>query len=218
MFVAGRRIYDWAVLQAYIDWGHGYKACHRRFGIAHATWVKAIRRGDLRARLRSTPYPDRRRSYDWAAIQAYYDEGRSYRQTRAHFGFSAATWAKAINRGELKPRPQAMPIARLLATSQSRASVKRRLLNAGILKNRCDWCGLSQWRGRPLSIQIDHINGKRDDHRLENLRMLCPNCHSQTETFAAKNNRKITMVPDGEIGITSDSGSEIWGSSPCPGD
>ena len=58
---------------------------------------------------------------------------------------------------------------------------------AGILQNRCDWCGLTSWRGRPIAIQIDHINGVNGiDHRLENLRMLCPNCHSQTDTFAAK--------------------------------
>ena len=43
-------------------------------------------------------------------------------------------------------------------------------------------CGISEWQGKPLSIQIDHINGLNDDYRLENLRMLCANCHSLTPT------------------------------------
>jgi hypothetical protein len=68
-----------------------------------------------------------------------------------------------------------------------RSTIKRRLLNFGILRNTCDECGICEWRGRPLSVQIDHINGDRNDHRIENLRMLCPNCHSQTEIFGGRN-------------------------------
>ncbi|HVA33375.1 MAG TPA: HNH endonuclease, partial [Candidatus Baltobacteraceae bacterium] len=78
----------------------------------------------------------------------------------------------------------------LLTRRGSRAHVKRRLLQAGIVANRCQACGLEEWLGRPLSIHIDHINGDRLDHRLDNLRMLCPNCHSQTDTYGAKNRRR----------------------------
>lgn len=83
------------------------------------------------------------------------------------------------------------PLGELLATSKSGATIKRRLLRAGILENRCDDCGLTEWRGRPISIQLDHRNGIRNDNRLENLRMLCPNCHSQTETFGTRNWKNI---------------------------
>lgn len=61
--------------------------------------------------------------------------------------------------------------------------LKIRLVNEGILKYRCAICGnTGTWMGEPLSLQLDHINGDHLDHRIENLRFLCPNCHSQQPT------------------------------------
>ena len=53
----------------------------------------------------------------------------------------------------------------------------------------CSECGLSSWRDRPLSLHLDHINGVNNDNRFENLRFLCPNCHSQTATYCKKKPR-----------------------------
>lgn len=50
----------------------------------------------------------------------------------------------------------------------------------------CTLCGISSWRGRPLTLHVDHINGTLSDARLENLRFLCPNCHQQTKTWGSK--------------------------------
>lgn len=47
----------------------------------------------------------------------------------------------------------------------------------------CAECGISSWRGRPITLHLDHVNGIHTDNRLENLRFLCPNCHQQTETW-----------------------------------
>jgi len=191
MFVRPRKRFDRVGMQAYIDAGNGFIKCHERFGIAHATWAKAIAAGDITVDTSGKPYADARKRYDWAAVRAYYEAGASYRKCREHFRFSSATWTKAVRAGRLVPRRiKAWTAEEALANSRSRLTIKRHLLRAGIIVNRCDWCGLSEWRGSPLSIQIDHVNGIRDDHRLENLRMLCPNCHSQTDTFAAKNIRK----------------------------
>jgi 5-methylcytosine-specific restriction endonuclease McrA len=50
----------------------------------------------------------------------------------------------------------------------------------------CQICGVSEWLGKPLRLHLDHINGISNDNRLENLRFLCPNCHSQTTTYCKK--------------------------------
>jgi 5-methylcytosine-specific restriction endonuclease McrA len=60
---------------------------------------------------------------------------------------------------------------------------KRILLEEELLPVCCALCNITEWRALPLSLQIDHINGAKGDWRLENLRWLCPNCHSQTETW-----------------------------------
>ena len=68
------------------------------------------------------------------------------------------------------------------------ARLKIRLINEGKLEYTCAICGNNGfWNNQPLTLTLDHINGKHLDHRIENLRFLCPNCHSQTETFSGKN-------------------------------
>jgi hypothetical protein len=66
-------------------------------------------------------------------------------------------------------------------------SLKIRLLKEGILQAICDECTIINWQDKPLSFHLEHINGIHDDNRLDNLRLLCPNCHSQTPTYCGKN-------------------------------
>lgn len=73
---------------------------------------------------------------------------------------------------------------------ENRTRLKERLIKEGYLEYQCAICGnKGVWLDKPLSLQLDHINGINNDHRIENLRLLCPNCHSQTETFSGKNKK-----------------------------
>lgn len=189
-----RRIYDWKAIQQYHDEGHGFVECQKRFGFTHTAWVKAVKRGELNAGPRK--FGDRRRRYDWAEVQRYYDAGNSFRACQSKYGFSNMTWHKAMKRGEIKPRPPGMPIAQLLVGRRNRTHVKIRLLRAGLLRNQCSHCGIQEWRGKPLVMHLDHVNGVKNDNRLANLRMLCPNCHSQTETYSGKNMRRRRSLQD----------------------
>jgi hypothetical protein len=66
-------------------------------------------------------------------------------------------------------------------------SLKHRLLKEKLLENKCNFCGITIWLDKPIILQLDHINGIHNDNRIENLRLLCPNCHSQTDTYSGKN-------------------------------
>ena len=69
--------------------------------------------------------------------------------------------------------------------------LKNRLVQEGLLEYKCAICGnTGVWLDKPLSLHLDHINGDHLDNRLENLRILCPNCHSQTETYGSKRGTK----------------------------
>ncbi len=73
---------------------------------------------------------------------------------------------------------------------QNIAKLKERIIRENIIPYKCAICGnTGEWLGKRLGLQLDHINGKHLDHRKENLRFLCPNCHSQTETFSGKNKK-----------------------------
>ena len=138
------------------------------------------------------------RRYDWDQVQRYYDEGNSVRDCIARFGFSRQTWHAAVQRGAVVPRAHPMPIEQLLVadTYRSRHNVKARLIAEGLKQNQCELCGLTKWLGESLSMALHHVNGDGKDNRLENLQLLCPNCHSQTDNFSGRGQRRLRVVPD----------------------
>lgn len=129
-------------------------------------------------------------AYDWREIQEYYEDGHSYTECKAKFGFHSSAWAKAIKRGDIISNGERfISTERIIAGKGAidTQSVKKRLFKLGIKQKKCEECGIESWNAKPISFDLHHINGINDDHRLENLKILCPNCHSQTPSYKGGN-------------------------------
>lgn len=103
---------------------------------------------------------------------------------RAHKDGCQCPWHR------LGPPMHVKPLAQLLIHDRGlgpNRALKARILKEGLLKEVCLKCGLGpEWQGERLVLQLDHINGNQRDWRLENLQILCPNCHTQTKTYSNK--------------------------------
>lgn len=80
-----------------------------------------------------------------------------------------------------------------------RTVLRRYIIKNNLIPYKCAICGCTEWQGKTLSLELDHINGINNDNRLENLRFLCPNCHSQTSTYGSRNqqiNSSEYDIPD----------------------
>jgi hypothetical protein len=87
----------------------------------------------------------------------------------------------------------ARPLEDILVAGSTyhRGHLKRRLLEEGLKRPECEMCGQGElWRGGRLSLVLDHVNGVHDDHRLENLRILCPNCNATLDTHCGRHNKR----------------------------
>lgn len=73
-------------------------------------------------------------------------------------------------------------------------NIKEKLYKAGLKKRECEECGQGEiWREKKISLHLEHINGIHNDHRIENLKILCPNCHATTDTYAGKNRKSYKL-------------------------
>lgn len=123
---------------------------------------------------------------NWPTHQGYYY--KEFHKKRVELGLDISHFdpfgkTRAVN----KPSHETFLSYLIEGSTYSRSSLKKRLIKDGLLEQKCLLCDMSNWMGKSISLHLDHINGICDDNRLENLRLLCPNCHSQTPTYAGRN-------------------------------
>lgn len=146
---------------------------------------------------------------EWAMTQT-----NSARSASQHLGLMYTTFIRRCKeygvyktnqggRGTSKPNPKArIPLEKILSNEHfmTGGRVKKKLIEAGLVKDECDECKLQPvWNGKKLTIQLDHIDGDRTNNARANLRLLCPNCHSQTDTFSKGKNRKKKHAAVGKL-------------------
>lgn len=69
--------------------------------------------------------------------------------------------------------------------------LRNKLIELGYKENKCELCGISEWMGKPVKLQLHHIDGDHDNNELSNLQILCPNCHSMTDNFGVYNSKRV---------------------------
>jgi hypothetical protein len=159
--------------------------------VANTKWDK--REAELRAAIEDS------RSFSEAlrtlGMRAAGGNIRTLRRWVEHFGISTEhfepNWARRYPTAR-----RAKPLEEVLVerSTYSRAHLKERLYREGLKIPRCELCGQGErWRGLLISLILDHINGVHDDNRLENLRIVCPNCAATFDTHCGRNKRRAPV-------------------------
>lgn len=94
-------------------------------------------------------------------------------------------------RGQQKRKPK-MTLKDYLENSEDIQTnkVRKKILEEGLKPHRCECCGLEEWMGKPIPLELHHKDGDRHHNELENYELLCPNCHAFTDSYRGKNSRK----------------------------
>ncbi|MFJ8348950.1 HNH endonuclease [Streptomyces sp. NPDC094153] len=107
-------------------------------------------------------------------------------------GLDTSHWLGQSWVGKRGTPPTLRPLASILVQNSDYATswLRKRLIDAGLKEHRCEECRLTEWQGKPIPLEVDHLNGIANDHRIDNLRLLCPNCHALTPTWRGRNKQR----------------------------
>jgi 5-methylcytosine-specific restriction endonuclease McrA len=86
-----------------------------------------------------------------------------------------------------------MPFDEYIKTSKTIQTnkIRRKLFKEGLKEKKCERCGNTTWNNMPIPLEVHHKDGCKENNQLENLEILCPNCHAQTDSYRGRNCRKI---------------------------
>lgn len=125
-----------------------------------------------------------------------YEEQKTLHEAASHLSMSVVSLWRRAQKLDLKwsnlrrKSPKKIMLSDILDGNYPEYQtfkLRNRLIKEGIKMNMCEVCGIKDWQGKEISMQLDHIDGDSHNHKLHNLRLICPNCHSQTETYCGKN-------------------------------
>lgn len=171
---------DWGAIQNFYDSGNSWAKVTAKFGISSGGIQDGIKAGHLFGKTRTQALRDaltnkgvilKEKSKNCRTCQTIL-----WKKGQTHYCSPACSATDRWNKRDLP---------RILEGAAGAVAVKNYLVKENPV---CVECGQSDtWNGKNLTLHIDHINGDSDDNRLDNVRLLCPNCHSQTENFGIKN-------------------------------
>jgi len=121
--------------------------------------------------------------------------GGNYEHVRAKIDalrLSTQHWVgQAHLRGKTNPYVRRHPLHSILrrGTHYQSNKLRKRLLREAVLEPKCSNCGGTEWMGGSIPLELDHVDGDKTNNQLENLRLICPNCHALSPTYRGKNTR-----------------------------
>ena len=150
-------------------------------------FIQAVKESDsIAGVLRGIGLEDKNAGSNYLTVKRYVEE----------WNLDTAHWTgQAHNKGKTWNREKTYTTEEILVENSpycvsATSNLKKRLIKEGVLKNICSECGQKPfWKKKALILVLDHISGIKKDNRIENLRILCPNCNSQQPTFAGRNQK-----------------------------
>lgn len=163
--MSGKSSIDWPAVQKFYDEGNSFRDITRVMGIHNFSITRAVKRGDLISRKRGYRNDVLCEGCDFIFKRR---ANKRFCSQECHIEHS---WLLTH-------------LPRVMAGTAGAKAIKRYLRT---LSDCCAICNLSEWMGKPIALHLDHIDGNCENNSLSNVRLLCPNCHSQTDTFSGKN-------------------------------